>query len=216
MKKADQDTTQTLAPRVNANRRRLTKVGLAAPAILGTLASKQVLGAAPWACMASAQASGNLSDIGQANCGSLGAGLSAYRSDGKEWPGQCGNFFETNGTGCKYDKPLDFQKTPANLGTKFVSGFTVPHAGTTKTATVLDVYNSVPGLASSNSNISVEFGREILLALLNAYAKAPHFPLQPIEVVYMFNDIANSGSYQTGGRNWTPAQALGYLRMLHP
>jgi hypothetical protein len=62
---------------VNESRRRLTKAGLAVPAVLGTLASKPVLAAVPWKCTVSGQVSGNVSGHAMETCTSLGNGHAA-------------------------------------------------------------------------------------------------------------------------------------------
>ena len=60
-------------PQVNEQRRRLTRGGLAAPVVLGTLLSRPVLGAAPYNCTISGQLSGNVSSHGTPiNCKTLG------------------------------------------------------------------------------------------------------------------------------------------------
>ncbi len=63
---------ETKRPSVNQGRRRLTKAGLAAPAVLGTLASGKVLGAVPWKCTVSGQVSGNVSGHESEVCNTLG------------------------------------------------------------------------------------------------------------------------------------------------
>ena len=73
---------------LNEQRRRLTKGGLAAPIVLGTLLSRPVLGAAPYNCTISGQLSGNTSSHGApVECGTLGASPGYWRQDQKEWPG---------------------------------------------------------------------------------------------------------------------------------
>lgn len=62
----------TAQPPVDQARRKLTKAGLAVPAVLGTLASKPVLAAVPWRCTISGQVSGNMSGHESETCTSLG------------------------------------------------------------------------------------------------------------------------------------------------
>ena len=201
-------------PSVDANRRRLTKAGLAAPAVMGILASRQVLGAAPYQCTVSGQISGNLSVPGL-DCSTLGLGFTGYSSTGSGWPA-CSNFFSGQ---CNTNNPRDFGQTPYSLSTRFADVFTMPqNQNQTRSATVVEVYNSATNLASTNGNITAEFGREALLALLNAFNNPNTFPLQPIEVVSMFNAIATTGSYNTGVINnttWNGAMVLWYWKSLH-
>jgi hypothetical protein len=63
---------------IDAKRRRLTKAGLAVPAVLGTLASRPVLAAVPWKCTVSGHTSGNVSGHESETCTSLGVGQAAW------------------------------------------------------------------------------------------------------------------------------------------
>jgi hypothetical protein len=76
MEKTDRKTIQ--GPQVDANRRRLTKAGLAVPAVLGVLASKSVLADVPWKCTISGQVSGNMSGHLLESCTSLGDSQSTW------------------------------------------------------------------------------------------------------------------------------------------
>lgn len=218
------------APQVDANRRRLTKAGLAAPAVLGALASRKVLAEAPWNCTVSGQISGNISRPGAVACSTVGQGFSAYNADGRNWPPTlgCTNYFQATGNGCNYNQPLAFNATPALLTPQlFRDTFRMPQGqgqgDGTRVATVLEVYNGADGLTSINPNITLEFGREALLALLNSYfnptSNPNGFPLSPGDVVAMFNAIAISNSYNTGipgAAPWNGATVLAYWKMLHP
>jgi len=73
------------APPIDTNRRRLTKAGLAVPAVLGTLASRQVLGADAYNCTPSGQISGNMSRPGAAECSVQGLSEAQWAS-GQSWP----------------------------------------------------------------------------------------------------------------------------------
>lgn len=73
------------APPIDANRRRLTKAGLAAPAVLGTLATRQVLGADAYNCTPSGQISGNMSRPGAAVCSEEGLSPAEW-ADTPKWP----------------------------------------------------------------------------------------------------------------------------------
>lgn len=81
------DPHQDSRPPVNEQRRRLTKGGLAAPVVLGTLMSRPVLGAAPYNCTISGQMSGNTSSHGEpVDCSTLGLSPGYWRQDHKDWP----------------------------------------------------------------------------------------------------------------------------------
>jgi hypothetical protein len=72
--------TETEKKPVDLTRRRLAKGSLAAPIVLATLTSKNVLAAAPYQCTISGQLSGNASPNGPADstqCNMLGLGESA-------------------------------------------------------------------------------------------------------------------------------------------
>jgi hypothetical protein len=64
----DQHEKRGEMPPVNQGRRKLTKAGLALPAVLGTLASRPVLADVPWNCTCSGQASGNASGREEGIC----------------------------------------------------------------------------------------------------------------------------------------------------
>lgn len=78
----DQDTR----PPIDEQRRRLSKVGLAAPVVLGTLLSRPVLGAAPYNCTISGQLSGNVSSHGPDQpCDTPGLSPGYYKNH-ESWP----------------------------------------------------------------------------------------------------------------------------------
>jgi hypothetical protein len=68
-------------------RRRFTRAGLSVPVVLGTLASKPVLGQSgpPYNCTVSGQVSGNLSHPGDAVCSEQGSNAT-YWSSTSAWP----------------------------------------------------------------------------------------------------------------------------------
>ena len=70
---------------IDAGRRRLTQAGLAAPAVVGLLASRQVLGAEAWNCTPSGQVSGNVSRAGAVECRTLGVTPASWAA-AAPWP----------------------------------------------------------------------------------------------------------------------------------
>ena len=93
-------------------RRRLAKGGLAAPVVLASLASKQVLGSTPYSCTISGQISGNMSGQVQTSCSSLGSGPATYLSQPIiQWPTGRG----ANDWIVILNVPNYFPNTPASL-----------------------------------------------------------------------------------------------------
>ncbi|MCU0811060.1 MAG: hypothetical protein MUE59_08495 [Thiobacillaceae bacterium] len=87
MNKSTESKAKDTQPQVNEQRRRLTRGGLAAPIVLGTLLSRPVLGAAPYNCTISGKLSGNTSSHGDpVECGQLGRSPGYWRQDQKDWP----------------------------------------------------------------------------------------------------------------------------------
>src|SRR4030042_3398763 len=106
-------------PQVDEQRRRLTKGGLVAPVVIGTLLSRPVLGAAPYNCTISGQLSGNVSTHQQGVCSSLG--LSPQRWFGT-WPwNQDNNFYSTDRNTLAGAR--DFPETPNSLATQFANAY---------------------------------------------------------------------------------------------
>jgi len=86
MNELTESNAQDARPQVNEQRRRLTKGGLAAPIVLGTLLSRPVLGAAPYNCTISGQMSGNTSSHGDpVDCSTLGLSP-GYWKNHESWP----------------------------------------------------------------------------------------------------------------------------------
>ena len=81
----NESNVQGTRPRVDEQRRRLTKGGLAAPVVLGTLLSRPVLGAAPYHCTCSGQMSGNVSSHGNDQPCPIGRSPGYYKNH-ESWP----------------------------------------------------------------------------------------------------------------------------------
>ena len=73
-------TTPEASPKIDQQRRRLAKGGLAAPVVIGTVLSRPVLGATPWTCTISGQLSGNMSGHETETC-ALGKSHSALTGE---------------------------------------------------------------------------------------------------------------------------------------
>ncbi len=74
-------STPEASPKIDQQRRRLAKGGLAAPVVIGTLLSRPVLGATPWKCTVSGQLSGNVSGHETETCAALGKSHSTLTSE---------------------------------------------------------------------------------------------------------------------------------------
>lgn len=213
-------------PPVNEGRRKLTKAGLAAPAVLGILASRPVLAEAPWNCTVSGQISGNISRPGQVPCSSVGLGRSAYENIPTAWS-PCAEFFKTSGNqnNCnqQVNQARDFGDAPGTAGVKFSAAFRMPkNQNQTRPATVWEVFHNSNGLSvdtASYPHATIVLGQEILLALLN-YNRDPNgFPINRQDIVAMFNQVAATNAYNTGvlgNKVWSGATVLWYLQSLHP
>jgi len=186
----------------DALRRKLVKGGLAAPVVLATLASKPVLGAAPWKCTISGQVSGNMSGHESETCSQLGDPPAYWQSN--TWP-NCDYFFTGCGIGTLTARL--FKDTPASIGlTTFAdaySGFTVMQV--------------LSGSATPSAlNATVRLGQETVAALLNAMTHGTNFPLPSADVITIFNSIATTGSYTTEfGEVWNEGDVYNYFHMLH-
>jgi len=86
MNESNESESQDVRPQVDEQRRRLSKGGLVAPIVLGTLLSRPVLGAAPYNCTMSGQMSGNTSSHGDpVDCSTLGLSPGYYKNH-DAWP----------------------------------------------------------------------------------------------------------------------------------
>jgi hypothetical protein len=197
-------------PPIDQSRRRLTKAGLAAPAVLGTLASGKVLGAAPWKCTISGQVSGNMSGHELEACNKLGKSPATWASSVASWPSA---FKDGSGN------PLPFKDTPSSLPTKFADAFVVG----ANAATVLEVLNGTATIRAGHGSVTLTLGQEVIAAAMNALDGTngyPAFPVPAADVVEMFNDIdlTPSHHYVTtdyGGVDWDINHVIYYLQSLH-
>lgn len=221
---------------IDTTRRRLAKVGLATPAVLGVLASRPVLAAAPHHCTPSGYISGFASPNPHATpCTTLGYGPSHYKNGPSTWPdGSVPNsyFIDENG------KPRLFKDSPQGLpafhgaDVRFADAYQrVDRAGNTSDATIWDVVagypiNSNTGMplwgwalqAKPGFHYDITLGAEAVAALMNAIALAPNFPISPGQAVEMFNQVVVTGGlYQVTSTNqWNAAEVMAYWQTLHP
>jgi hypothetical protein len=215
------EKTTKETPQVDVNRRRLTRAGLAAPGVLGILASRQVLGAAPYQCTISGQLSGNTSPGGPATRETCIIGLS--RSDwllATDWsPISRGTL---PNTGCQFSGSL-VRGTNFNGYLGLINAFynsagggtcNVGTGSSSNPATMLQVLNTDPGVKTSEQFV---LGRATVVSLLNSHKFAPNYPVDAATIIAMFNDTFNGGTYPAIGTvNWSRTQVITYLTSLYP
>ncbi len=230
----EETKTNKETPQVDVSRRRLTKAGLVAPAVLGTLASRQVLGAAPYNCTISGMQSGNVSSHGEpVSCATLGSSPATYLA---AWPLDS-DFYVHNAIHQNVAGARNFQGSPKSAPTHFANAYRAHTISPSdnRTATVLEVllgyvptYDNNWGyspIADTNVQLQVRsgftdsgfaLGQEAIAAYLNA-ADQTKYPITQSDVVAMFNAvIVTGGIYDPLGANWNASQVLAYFKSLHP
>lgn len=214
-------------PQINEQRRRLTKGGLAAPIVIGTLLSRPVLGAAPHNCTISGQMSGNMSTHEQGDCRLLGRSPSYYAGIApSSWPNASADFLNNGNI-------RNFQNTPFSQTTKFANAFERYNTANQNTANanVLDVLQGDWDLNNNNRTLRVRLnqnfdtangialGKEAVAAYMNAVDGTngyPNFPISGLQVVAMFNAvIVLGGKYDPTGVNWGITDVTNYFASLH-
>jgi hypothetical protein len=200
---------------VSLSRRRFARG--AAPVLLGTLASKPVLGA-EYICTLSGHTSGNASAhlTEGVNC-AVGFGESHWLNSATTWPSdftkggvnpQCSptgnatlfNGFPTAGTP-KLDPKFFVQKVSdvCTLGT----------SGTA--ASMLQV------LSSTGSDPLSRLGRATVVSLLNVNSPAITYPVTQARIIEMFNAVKDGANYKVEGANLELTQlgVIEYLEKLY-
>ncbi|MCP5278715.1 MAG: hypothetical protein H6935_10200 [Thiobacillus sp.] len=221
------DPKQQHSAPINEGRRKLTKASLAAPVVLGTLASRPVLADA-WNCTISGQISGNISRPGKVDCATLGQSPSYYAGLAPtSWPGGT-DFVQNDGDIRK------FKNTPNTQSIKFADAFErfkINDANFTGNPTVLDVLRGDWDLSDNNKGLRVRqvggfdtangivLGQEAIAAYMNAVDPTnghPTFPISGPQVVAMFNAVILSGGrYDPTGVNWDITAVISYFQSLH-
>jgi hypothetical protein len=210
-------------PPVNEERRRLTKAGLAVPAVMGVLASRPVLGNTLHHCTPSGHISGFASPhTGAAPC-RVGRPASYYSGSLANWPPE---FKTTDKKGKTI--PRDFKDSPHGAGLDyFADAYERLNTKNNKTspATVLDV---LAGKAMKNefevekdtilrvkrNSVDLALGQEAVAACMNAMTVA-NFPIPPQRVVRMFNSVFTSGVVNvTTNSTWDRNQLKAYFQTL--
>ncbi len=212
-------------PQVDEQRRRLTKGGLAAPIVMGTLLSRPVLGAAPYHCTISGQISGNISPRPGAgeNCKTLGRSP-GYWKNHQTWPtpfawgapaqGECPG---QNTTGTLFNG-FTINGATLELAFKCKDGAVLDPMDTnfdtvTSAATMLQVLQV--GGGSNDTGIKA-LGRATVASLLNARQFGTDYPLTPERVIQMFNAVYKGGTYQVNATTfWSRDQVKTYFESLY-
>lgn len=211
-------------------RRRFTRGGLAAPVVLGTLASKPILGRAGGVqCSPSGQESGNVSFGGASACPAVGASAQSWLSN-SSWPapltrGQLtnnnpdvqaasGTVFDgwlLQGPTNSYTTSAIFSQTSTTTQSSTLANAYKVKNGNAK-ATMLQVLMpaALPTAAASNP-----LGIAVVASLLNAFSR-PNYPVSPRQIIAMFNAVSGGGTYLVGGVTpWDQARVLKYLQSLY-
>jgi hypothetical protein len=205
--------------RIHASRRRFTRAGLSSSVVLGSLVSKPVLGAAPYHCTVSGQASGTLSRQGELGACRIGDSRLTWLN-AADWTAAGLVKGSVPNSGCIF--------SPGN--TSLFNGFTVQ--GVTLAATFwgqTGSSNCTLGTSSTNKPASMyqvlsyagpdatlNLGSVVVVSLLNALKYQPNYGATPAQVIEMFNAVRTAGgSYSVAGRTWSQADVVGYLKLLY-
>lgn len=207
-------------------RRRFTRGGLAAPVLLGTLASKPILGHAGFACAPSNTPSGNASARGnQAPCNTRGLPPTSWLSN-TSWPAQIQR--GVLGGGNTPNPSIKAEGTP--FPHPFASANTIIGITAYSTATasqLADAFKIESGQdpatmlqvlmkrAQLRGGASLDLGEATVASLLNAFW-FPSYPVSAGQIIAMFN-AANAGiPYRVGGMfDWYQADILKYFQSLY-
>ena len=173
----------------SGSRRRFTKTGLGAGAVIATLASQPVLGAVPYNCTISGHASGNVSTHGpEGNC-AIGLSPDYWKNQTSNWPDpfKTSQLFKDSGA------PNSLLDAP----------------GITTGQTMLEVLNLGGGSMTA-------LARHVVGALLNAVTYMPNFPLSVVQVKQIWNEVVTTGQYQVNASVvWSVNDVTNYLSSLN-
>lgn len=227
----NQDETPPITQDVDQGRRRLTKAGLAAPVVLGVLASRPVLGQSLHNCTPSGHISGFASPNPKGTvCSSLGYAPLYYARGPSVWPT---GFTTTGGA----PGPLAFTDAPSGLSVTFDDAYVVLYDNNpskSRSATVWDVLKGDPVLSNGNlepnaylatrpgftDDPDFTLGKEAIAACMNAMAATGYpqgFPISATQVVNMFNNVIITGGTDpvTSTANWNATEVIEYFQSLH-
>lgn len=220
-------------PLQNPSRRRWARAGMAAPVVLGSLASQPVLGTTTryW-CTISGKLSGNVSNHENTlNCKTLGKSPGYWKN--KSWPagftkgtlpsnscsfsgGAAGTAFNGYMSGGK-TLASGFKMKPTTDMCRIVDATESGYGSLTLNATMLQVLNTGGGL---NDTVIASLGRATVASLLNAVAFGGNgpddYPLTQAKIIEMFNAVYLGGTYQVNPSvSWNRDQVRNYFESLY-
>ena len=199
-------------------RRRLARGALAGSAVLGSLISKPVLGAVPYNCTLSGKMSGNTSSHGApVLCSALGRSPATWATTAT-WP-----LPYTHGTVPDNTCVFSGAGAGSRFGATFANVFSYSASGGTCNVTNTVSNNTVATmlqvLSTTDTSPIFELGRAAVASLLNAQsAAAGTYPLNPAQVIAMFNAVYTGGSslyVYSPTIKLNQAQVLAYLKSLY-
>jgi hypothetical protein len=224
-------------PQVDETRRRLAKASLAAPAVLGALASRPVLGASLHHCTPSGHISGFASPNPGATppCSRLDHTPSYYAASKSNWPGGIsGPFLNSSGNSRQFPDAPSISGTFHGSRIRFKDAYQVRqlvNPFNVRTATVWDILkgcnvNETSERCAPNWVLEarpgfdpdIALGQEAIAAAMNALTGYPgSFPIPIQQVVEMFNKVVTLGGlYQVTSTNqWNAAEVKAYWQSLH-
>lgn len=196
-KQTDQAAGVEQSSAVSAPRRRITRAALAAPVVLGSLASKQALGNVPYVCTVSGVLSNNLSptDHRGGDCSTLGLSPGCWKQNDVNW-------------------------ARSTLFSSIFGGSSVPANATMIQVLCVQSYGkTINGVLNPCTHGGVmPFARAAVANLLNSlhFGAPANFPLTQAAVIQMFADgkISNGWAMLPGQSDPTKTY-LWYFTMLY-
>lgn len=204
------------------SRRRFTRAGLSGSVVLGSLASKPVLGASTYHCTVSGQVSGNLSRPGTAEACVLGDPPSTWTT--ANWPTPSGTTPSplvkgtlSNPNNCNFN--ANQRRTKGTLFNGFVAGVGIPPLSTAFfleqgqsdcrviVGTTGNPASMLQVLSNTGTDRRLVLGRVVVASLLNCYQYPARYPVTARKVVAMFNGtFPNGGVFYPLGADSTSVQ----------
>lgn len=233
---SSEESKSSSAQPVNQGRRRFARAGVAAPAVLGTLASQPVLATTstdrpPYHCTISGQLSGSTSRAPDSRvCNQMGRSPGYWKNNA--WPsttvvskgympnGSC-NFSTQAPRGTFFDGFIyggqtltaAFRRKSVDSNCRVIDRRESDFGSISAKATMLQVLNSEGGL---NDTSLKALGRATVATILNGIQWPTTYPVKPERAIKMFNDIALSGSTLVApGVSWNENQVKTYFESLY-
>jgi hypothetical protein len=222
---------------VKVSRRRFARAGLSGSVVLGSLASKPVLGAVPYHCTVSGQVSGNLSRAALAGECVLGQ-CTQFWIDG-DWPSGFVKGTQPS-ENCAFVGNVS-PSVPRARGTSF-NGFTtgagVPAlipaffnvatgSGSSQACSVtltlttnLRLYSTMlQVLSTTDLDEKFELGRVVVTSLLNVALLGNSYPVTTHSIIAMFNATFGGGNFfpvdGSQAVTWNRTRVIEYLSSLY-